>query len=90
MEDSGSSEEAADWRHDLFSEITAVLEKHGTLTLRELASHFRMEPGALEPMLEILAGKGRIQIIAGSCSKGSCAGCFCADREDMISYRIAD
>jgi hypothetical protein len=70
--------------------IQDLLRKHGRLTLRELAVHFRMEVSAIEPMLDILAGKGRIRIVPAGCSKGSCTGCFCADREDMISYEIMD
>jgi hypothetical protein len=72
----------------VLSEIVRLVEEHGRLTLREIASHFRSQPGAIEPVLDMLVDRGRLEIASGECSKGSCSGCYCADRQDMISYRI--
>jgi DNA-binding MarR family transcriptional regulator len=44
----------------VLTEVLELLEKHGRLSLRELAGHFGMEPTALEPILDVLLRKGRI------------------------------
>ena len=72
----------------MLREIRALLAEHGRLSLRELALHFSISPDALEPMLELLINKGQVRIVSGGCGKGSCAGCSCADRADMLLYEI--
>ena len=71
----------------MLTEMLELLEKNGRLSLRELAGHFGMEPAALEPVLDILLRKGRIRAVSAECSiSGSCKGCSCSSREDMLSF----
>jgi hypothetical protein len=74
----------------MMSEIMELFRTHGRLTVRELAQHFRMEPAAIEPMLDLLVRKGKILILSDECEKTTCSGCFCADREGMAIYGITD
>ena len=74
----------------MLTEVLELLEKHGRLSLRELAGYFRMEPAALEPVLDVLLRKGRIRAVSSECSTtGSCKGCSCSSREDMLLFEIA-
>ncbi len=74
----------------MLREIKQLLEKHGRLSLRELASHFAMSPDTLEPMLELLIQKKQIRLIDFSCSSGkSCSGCTCISRDDAMQYELA-
>lgn len=59
------------------------------MTLGELAAHFRMEPAALEPLLDMMVGKGSIRVLGADCGRGACSGCSCTGRENMISYVIS-
>lgn len=72
----------------MFGDILALLKEHGRLSLRELAALLGSEPRAVEPMMDILVKKGRVELMEFSCSKGSCSGCFCASREDAMIYRL--
>ncbi len=73
----------------MLTEILELLEKHGRLSLRELAGYFGMEPAALEPVLDVLMRKERIRAVSAECSTaGSCKGCSCSSREDMLSFEI--
>ncbi len=73
----------------MLSEVLDLLEKHGRLSLRELSGYFKMEPAAMEPVLDILLRKERIRVISAECSAaGSCKGCSCSSREDMLSFEI--
>jgi len=75
----------------MLREIRQLLEKHGQLSLRELASHFSMATDAIEPMLNLLIQKHKICLIDFNCSTGkSCSGCSCISREDMLQYKIND
>jgi hypothetical protein len=47
-----------------------------------------MEPGALEPMLEVLVGKGQVRCDEAGCSE-RCSGCTRADREDLLVYELS-
>lgn len=69
----------------MFSEIRALLDEHGRLSLRELATHFSMTPEAIEPMLHILVRKKQVRIYLGSCGT-SCDGCTCASAADGVVY----
>jgi len=73
----------------MLTEISALLKKHGRLSLRELAGYFHMTPGAIEPMLELLIRKKQIRLVALGCS-GACSGCSCASREDVLNYEPVD
>ncbi len=72
----------------MFGDILALLKEHGRLSLRELAALLRSDPQAVEPMMDILVKKGRVELIAFGCSRGSCSGCSCASREDAMIYRL--
>ena len=75
----------------MLREIQQLLRDRGRLSLRELALHFRMEPDAVEPMLDLLVSKGRISRVDFHCSSGcSCSGCSCASRDDLLLYEIAE
>jgi hypothetical protein len=74
----------------MFSDILALLEKHGRLSLRELASLLRSDPGAVEPMMNLLLKKGRVELLSFECSGGSCANCESACREDALIYRLPE
>ena len=80
----------ADGGESVLREIIKLLEKHGQLSLRELASYFSMSSEALEPMLDMLISKERIKVVSGGCAKGRCANCSCASRADIMLYAIAD
>ena len=72
----------------MLSEIESYIESRKSASLRDISIHFRTEPAALEPMLEILLEKGRIRLLPAACSYGSCAGCAgaCTDRAAMMIY----
>jgi putative ferrous iron transport protein C len=69
----------------MFSEIKALLDEHGRLSLRELATHFSMTPEAMEPMLRVLLRKRQIRILPAGCGT-SCDGCSCTDPAAAIVY----
>ncbi len=73
----------------MLTEVLELLEKHGRLSLREISGHFQMEPAAMEPVLDVLLRKKRIRAVSAECSTaGSCKGCSCSSREDMLSFEI--
>ncbi len=75
----------------MLSEILKLLEEHGRLSLAELMNHFGMTADALEPTMDILLRKGRVYLLDAECSSGgSCRGCSCADRKEMLIYKIAE
>lgn len=69
----------------MLSEILRLLESRGAMSLRELAIHFRVEPSALEGMLELLERKGRVERLDSRCR--GCKGCVEMRREDCLLYR---
>ena len=72
------------------TEVLELLDKHGRLSLLELAGYFGMESAAIEPVLDLLIRKGRILAVSTGCSSGgSCRGCSCSSRESMLIYEIA-
>ena len=71
----------------MFDEIRRRLEQRGESSLRELAAHFRMEPAAIEPMLDLLVRKGSIQVEKVNCG-ASCKGCTSACLADLTLYRL--
>ncbi|PIE51074.1 sugar metabolism transcriptional regulator [Candidatus Fermentibacteria bacterium] len=70
--------------------IQGLLNERGRLSLRELALILDMEASALEPMLEMLVRKGRIEVLDAGCSTRSCTGCSCSSRDNMIIYKLPD
>jgi hypothetical protein len=69
----------------MVAQIKQTLLAAGPLSLRELAGRLQMTPDALEPLLQLLVRKGRVQIEPLSCGT-SCDGCSCAAREDMLVF----
>ncbi|NOQ22342.1 MAG: hypothetical protein GQ565_06800 [Candidatus Aegiribacteria sp.] len=76
----------------MLTEVLELLRKHRRLSLRELADYFKMEPAALEPILDILLRKERIRTVSAECCStgGSCKGCSCSSRESMLVYEAVD
>lgn len=67
----------------ILSNIKQYLQQHKTVTLQNLALHFRSEPEAMREMLEhwIRKGKVRKQLIGGGCK-----GCSECDSSKMEIY----
>ena len=72
----------------MISQIKALLKERGSLTLRELALHFQMEPDALEPLLKLLVDKGQATVTLVGCPGKSCDGCACTSLADMMVYKL--
>jgi Mn-dependent DtxR family transcriptional regulator len=67
-------------------EIKRIVQERERMTLRELSVHFDVTSDTLEPMLDKLVQKGQIRVVnVRGCTTG-CAGCSCADRDQMIVY----
>jgi hypothetical protein len=71
----------------MLRETKQLLAERGRMTLRELAQHFEMEAGALEPMLQTLVDKEQISVESVGCGN-PCPGCTAACREDMLIYEL--
>jgi hypothetical protein len=67
-------------------EITKLLKERKRMSLREISVHFDVPVDALEPMLEQLVKKGHAHVLNIKGCTRTCAGCFCADRDQMIVY----
>ena len=69
-------------------DIRRLIRERRRMSLRELCIHFRIEAGALEPMMDTLVRKGQVRRLEGGCplGKGTCRGCACAEREDILCY----
>ena len=70
-------------------EIKQLLKEHGKLTLTELSAHFSMEPEALEPLLQVLADKGKVTHTEVDCDT-HCPGCALSCRGDKMLYEIVN
>jgi len=70
----------------MFKKILNLLEQHRRLSLRELSSALNSQPEAVEPIMELLVKKGKAQKVSFNCSRGSCSGCVCSSREDVIIF----
>ncbi len=73
----------------MFKEIEQLLLQHKRLSLRELCTHFDMQPDALTPMLELLERKGKVEIDRSACD-ALCKGCSCADPSNMVVVKLPD
>ncbi len=73
----------------LITEIKQLINERHSMSLRELSIHFKMEPEAIEPALDIIVKKGTVKIVDLKCSscKSSCPGCSEANRPDMLIYQ---
>jgi hypothetical protein len=72
----------------MLHEIMSLLDRHGRLSLRDIASLLKAEVSAVEPMLDLLVEKHRARRCAPLCVPRwlSCAACSCAAREDMAIF----
>lgn len=68
----------------LLLQIKDYISQRGTVSLQEMAWHFRMESRALRPMLELLEKKGQIQ--RHECSACCCSSCGSCDPESVEFY----
>lgn len=68
--------------------IQKAVKEKGSVSLRELALSLNIEISALEPMLEMLIRKNRIELIESGCRGKCCTNCSCSSREDMMIYRM--
>lgn len=73
----------------MLGRIMRLLETHGSLSLGEIAAALESTPEAVEPMMELLAVKERIELASSGCSGKNCAGCFCSSRKDALTYRLS-
>ena len=74
----------------MLTEILELLRNQGSLSLLELSIYFRMDASALEPMMDVLIRKEKVQVVSSGCPSGSCSGCSCSSRESMLHYKIVD
>ena len=65
-------------------EIKKYLIKRQIVTLKDIAVHFRMETGAIEPILEMWERKGKLKKYKGNigCQKG----CYKCDPAILVTY----
>ncbi len=70
----------------MLSSIVKLLNERGTLSVQEIALALGIETSALNPMLEMLARKGKIQKMELPC-KTACAG-GCTQSDAMTFYKV--
>lgn len=70
----------------MLSGILKLLREREQLSLREISIHFQMDVSALEPMMDVLVGKGKVEVLSAECTNGSCSGCSCSSRENTMVY----
>ena len=72
----------------MLREITKLLAERHRMSLGELSLHFHVDKRALEPMLDTLIRKGRIQKVdmAGALGCPGCRGCCAPDEPDVVFY----
>ena len=63
----------------VLSNILALLEERGTLSVLEISQIVEVESSALHPMLELLERKAKIQKVELPCRSGCAGGCETAD-----------
>ena len=63
----------------VLSNILALLEERGTLSVLEISQIVEVESSALHPMLELLERKAKIQEVELPCKSGCAGGCETAD-----------
>ncbi|WP_298617098.1 FeoC-like transcriptional regulator [uncultured Thermosynechococcus sp.] len=69
-------------------QLQDYIKNRQIVSLRELATHFRAPPAAIEPILEQLIRKGRVQKVApGHC--GSCNQCS-PETFELYQWRISN
>jgi len=61
----------------MLKDIQDYLKTHKAACLSDLALHLKADPAAIEPMLDMLAARGRIRrVSAGPKSCGGCTKCL--------------
>lgn len=63
--------------------LQSYIAVRGTVSLADLAQHFRMDPLALRPMLDRLTRKGRIRRLP---CPDRCSGCQCCAESQLEYY----
>jgi predicted transcriptional regulator len=69
----------------VLSNILALLEERGTLSVLEISQIVEVESSALHPMLELLERKEKIQKVELPCKSGCAGGCETSDH--MLFYK---
>jgi len=69
----------------MLREITGWLQTQGPATLAELALHFKIEPGAMDGMLQTLERKGRVARVSGPCA--ACKGCALGKADEIQLFK---
>ena len=70
----------------MLSGIVKLLQERGALSVQEISLALGIESGALQPMLEMLARKGKILKVELPCKTGGAAGGSKSDT--MTFFRI--
>ena len=63
----------------VLSNMLALLDERGTLSVLEISQIVEVESSALHPMLELLERKAKIQKVELPCKSGCAGGCETAD-----------
>ncbi|MBN2702955.1 MAG: hypothetical protein JXR23_01975 [Pontiellaceae bacterium] len=73
----------------MLSDIVKLLqERGGASSVQEISLALKIDTSALQPMLELLERKGRIQKIELPCKKNCTGGC--AQSDCMTFYKAAE
>ncbi|NEQ47999.1 MAG: FeoC like transcriptional regulator [Leptolyngbya sp. SIOISBB] len=67
----------------MLHDIQTYMAQHGTVSVADLALHFRTQPTTLQPMLDKLCRKGRIRQRRDAVK---CSGCTCCDQGTLEVY----
>ncbi len=75
-------------------DLGAYLKEHENASMRDLCSHFRLEPEALRGMLDHWIRKGRVTRLdftagcgCGTCGAKSCGACGIEDSFEIYEWR---
>lgn len=72
----------------MLKQITDLVTTHSPLSLKDLSVMMQTPLEALEPMIDFLERKGRINITKTGCDLGHCPSCSCLSRCDMIVLEL--
>lgn len=72
----------------MLTDILKFVRKHQQASLLDISIHFQIDSAALEPMMDILLRKDKVRLFGAECSSGSCSGCSCSSRENMMLYTL--
>jgi putative ferrous iron transport protein C len=67
----------------MLTDLQTYIANHGTVTLADLALHFRTDGEAIRPMLAKLSRKGRIRKHP---TQGTCGGCTSCNPASLECY----